>query len=261
MKVIGNNQMKLIFQLARNDIKSKYANSILGIVWAFIMPLVTILVFWYVFQMGFKNLPVGDAPYIFWFSVAYIPWIFFSDVLVSGCNCLVEYSYLVKKIKFDVRIIPLVKLISSLLVHAFFVLFIFLMLLCFHYPISIYNIQALYYTLAVCCFSLGITYLLSAVTVFFKDTVSIVNVVIQIGFWITPIMWNEETLADAGVRRVLGFNPLHYIVAGYRDSFLNHRWFWESPGDGLYFWILTIVLFLIGWRVFHKMSPFFADEV
>ena len=65
--------MNTILQLAKNDIRSRYSNSLLGIVWAFVMPLVTILVFWYVFQRGFKNLPVGDAPYILWFSAAYIP--------------------------------------------------------------------------------------------------------------------------------------------------------------------------------------------
>ena len=67
------------------------------------MPLITILVFWYVFQLGFKNLPVGDAPYILWFSVAYISWIFFTDELISGSNSLVEYSFLVKKIHIHYR--------------------------------------------------------------------------------------------------------------------------------------------------------------
>lgn len=251
----------MIFQLAKNDIKSKYSNSLLGVAWAIIMPLVTILVFWYVFQMGFKNLPVGDAPYILWFSVAYIPWVFFCDVLVSGSGCLVEYSYLVKKIKFDIKCIPIVKLLSSLFVHIFFIFFIFIMLLFYHYPFGIYNFQVLYYTISVCCLGLAASYLLSAVTVFFKDTGSIVNLIIQIGFWITPIMWNEETMVDESVRKLLGLNPVHYIIEGYRNSFLNQRWFWENPSEGLYFWILTIILFLVGWTVFRKLSPFFADEV
>ena len=113
--------IELIFQLARNDIKSKYASSLLGVVWAFIMPFITILVFWYVFQMGFRNNPVDNAPYILWFAAAYIPWIYFTDILVSGCNCLVEYSFLVKKIKFDIWVLPVVKLLSALWVHLFFI--------------------------------------------------------------------------------------------------------------------------------------------
>ena len=95
--------------LARNDIKARYSNSIFGILWAFATPTATILVFWFVFQMGFRNPPVADVPYILWFVTAYIPWIFFTDALTSGCNCLVEYSYLVKKIRFRVEILPLVR--------------------------------------------------------------------------------------------------------------------------------------------------------
>ena len=118
-------QLHTLIQLSRNDIKAKYANSLLGIVWAFAMPLVTILVFWYVFHLGFKNLPVGNAPYILWFSAAYVPWIFFVDLTTFGCNSLVEYSFLVKKIKFNIQYIPIVKTLSALFVHVFFVIFLF----------------------------------------------------------------------------------------------------------------------------------------
>lgn len=255
------NRFTALLQLARNDIKSKYSNSLLGIIWAFVMPLITILVFWYVFQMGFKNPPVEDAPYILWFSAAYVPWIFFVDITTAGCNSLVEYSFLVKKIKFNVQLIPLMKLISSLFVHSFFVLFLFLMYMIYGYHLSIYNIQVIYYSLAAAVFGLGLVWLLSAVNVFFKDMNSLFNVIIQIGFWVTPILWNEETMVDEGVRRVLSLNPMHYVVNGYRNSLLFEKWFWESPGEALGFWALTAVIWTLGRLVFKKLSPFFADEV
>lgn len=261
MEETKNKKAILLFELAKNDIKSKYANSFLGIIWAFIIPLITIFVFWYVFQMGFKNLPVGDAPYILWFAAAYVPWIFFTDVLTSGSNCLVEYSYLVKKIKFDISIIPAIKLISAVFVHVFFIGFVFIMMLYYKLPLSVYNIQALYYTIALSAFSLGLIYLLSAFTVFFKDMSSIVNVVVQIGFWVTPIMWNEATMLNEGVRRVIKINPIHYIVTGYRETFIDHVWFWEHKTESIYFWGITAVIFVLGVLVFKKLSPFFADEV
>lgn len=261
---MGDKKIKnfiLLFELAKNDIKSKYANSFLGIIWAFVMPLITIFVFWYVFQMGFKNAPVSEAPFILWFSVAYVPWIFFTDFLTSGCNCFVEYSYLVKKIKFQIGIIPAVKLVSALFVHLFFIVFIFGMMLYYKYPLSIYNIQALYYTFALAAFSLGLVYLVSSFTVFFKDMTSIVNVVVQIGFWVTPIMWNEANMSDAGVRKILAVNPIHYIVTGYRDSFIDKVWFFEHKGQTIYFWVLTAIIFAAGIVAYKKLGPFFADEV
>lgn len=255
------NDLKKIFQLAKNDIKSRYSNSILGVVWAYVMPLVTILVFWYVFQLGFRNMPVGDAPYILWFSVAYIPWIFFTDIITSGSNSLLEYSFLVKKIKFNVKTIPIIKLISAVFVHAFFIVFLLVMFLLYHYQLSLYNIQILYYTFATGAFSLGLIWLISAVTVFFKDMLSIVNVCIQIGFWVTPILWNEDTMVNETVRRALTMNPMHYIITGYRESLLFKKWFWEKPVETLCFWGITIFLLFTGNLVFQKLSPFFADEV
>lgn len=251
----------MIFQLAKNDLKSRYSNSLLGITWAFAMPLITILVFWYVFQLGFKNLPIGNAPYILWFSVAYVPWIYFVDITTMGCNSLVEYSFLVKKIKFNIQYIPVIKVLSALFVHIFFIGFLIIMFLVYGYHFSLYNIQIIYYTFAASILGLGITWLISALNVFFKDMNSLYNVIIQIGFWVTPILWNEDTMVDETVKSVLSVNPMHYIVNGYRDSLLFDRWFWEKPAETLVFWITTVIIWIIGRLVFRKLSPFFADEV
>lgn len=254
-------ELQTVFQLARNDIRSRYSNSILGIIWAFVMPLITILVFWYVFQMGFKNLPVGNAPYILWFSVAYIPWIFFTDIVTAGSNSLIEYSFLVKKMKFKISAIPVIKLLSALFVHVFFIAVIFVMYFIYGYRFNAYSWQVLYYTLAVAVYGLGLVWLLSSLAVFFKDTISIVNVCVQIGFWITPILWNEESMVEESVSRVLALNPMHYIINGYRDSLIFKKWFWENLPETIYFWGVTFLIFVLGRIVFRKLSPFFADEV
>lgn len=251
----------MLWQLVRNDLRSRYSGSLLGILWAFAMPMTTILVFWFVFQMGFRNPPVNDIPYILWFVSAYIPWIFFTDILSSGCGCLVEYSYLVKKIRFNVKILPVVKLLSSAVIHLFFIVFLCLMRMIYRIPFLPSMIQMLYYSLAAGILGLGITYLLSALTVFFKDIGSIVNILIQIGFWVTPIMWNDATMTNPAIRQILSFNPMYYIITGYRDCFLDGGWFWDKPSDALYFWSLTLGTLVLGSFIFKKLHPFFADEV
>lgn len=258
---LDKGEAKMVLQLAKNDLKSKYSNFFLGIAWAFVMPLITILVFWVVFEAGFRNPPINDVPFILWFAVAYIPWICFQEILISGTNCLMEYSYLVKKIKFNIKIIPLIKLSSALLIHAFFIIFLLVCCAIYQVEFTAYMLQAAYYSFAMSVFSLGLVYLLSAFTIFFKDMSSIVNVIIQIGFWITPILWNEETMENELIKNILGINPMHYIVSGYRDSFINHCWFWERGAETVYFWIVTVIVCIAGIRVFYKLSPFFADEV
>ncbi len=254
---IGANRGVLI-GLAKNDFKAKFASSLLGALWAFIQPLVTMLVFWFVFQVGFKNPPQNNVPFIVWFAPAYLAWTFFSEALVGGTNCLLEYSYLVKKVNFRVSMIPLVKIISSAFVHIAFILFIFFLNIANGVSITIHSIQVVYYFACTCILLVGICWLLSALAPFLKDTVSIVGVFIQIGFWVTPIFWDPSTMSP-WVQAVLKLNPMFYICRGYRDCFVDHVWFWERGFTNVAFWCEAMILLVIGAYVFQKMRPHFAD--
>ena len=78
--------------------------------------------------------------------------------------------------------------------------------------------------------------------------------------WMTPIMWNIDGMElNPILITILKLNPMYYIVAGYRDSLINKAGFWEQPGMTIYYWILTIVLFIIGTKIFKKLKPHFAD--
>ena len=135
---------KLVLSLAKNDFKTKYAGSYLGIVWAFIQPIVTILVYWFVFSVGLKAGTVSDYPFVLYLVSGIVPWFFFQDALNGGTNALIEYNYLVKKVVFKISILPIVKIISALFVHVFFVAFARIytkplytadhLLLCLHLP-------------------------------------------------------------------------------------------------------------------------------
>ena len=249
---------KILWGLAKNDLKSKFAYSLLGTVWAFVQPLITLLVMWYVFQVGFKNAPVNDVPFIVWFAPAYLVWSFFSETLTSGTNCLMEYSYLVKKVNFRVSMIPMVKIISSAFVHVGFILFIVVMLILCKVPLSIYNIQVIYYFGATCFFLLGLCWMLAALAPFVKDVVNIVGVLIQIGFWATPIFWSPEGMSQK-VQMILKLNTMFYICRGYRDCFIDHIWFWQRGYTNLFFWGVSILCFVVGAYLFKKLRPQFAD--
>ena len=120
--------------------------------------------------------------------------------------------------------------------------------------------QMLYYTFAMMILLLGLIYATSAIVVFFKDLGQIINIILQIGIWMTPIMWNIDGMElNPILITILKLNPMYYIVAGYRDSLINKAGFWEQPGMTIYYWILTIVLFIIGTKIFKKLKPHFAD--
>lgn len=91
--------------------------------------------------------------------------------------------------------------------------------------------------------------------------VSIVNICVQIGFWITPILWDANNLVEDTVKRIVRLNPMYYVVEGYRECFLYDRWFWEDISYTLYFWGITIFILIFSRIIYKRLSPFFADEV
>ena len=111
------NAVAFVWQFALDDFKRKYAGSALGSLWAFLQPIVTIVLYWFVFQLGFKSRPVKAFPFILWLIAGLVPWFFISEAIMNSTASLLDYSYLVKKVVFDINILPLAKILSTLLVQ------------------------------------------------------------------------------------------------------------------------------------------------
>lgn len=256
---------KLITRLSVNDFKTKFAGSYLGIIWAFVQPVITILVYWFVFEKGMGARAVNDVsgiqvPYVLWLIAGMLPWFFFSDALSGGTRALLDYSYLVKKVVFQIDILPFVKVISAVFVHLFFLAFAVLLYTAYGYYPDFYTLQVLYYSFCMLVLVLGLTYFTCAVVVFFRDLNQVINIVLQVGVWVTPIMWNMDTMDISPVlKEIIKLNPLYYIVQGYRDAFIGKVTFWENPGLTMYFWVFTILVWLFGTYVFKKLRMHFAD--
>lgn len=248
----------LVWKLAKNDFKTRYAGSYLGIFWAFVQPIVTVLVYWFVFAVGFRPTEPENPPFILYLLAGIVPWFFFSDALNSGTNALIEYSYLVKKVVFKISVLPIIKLISALFVHGFFVLFTVVLFSCYGYTPDLYTLQIFYYTLCMFLLVLGMVYATSAVVIFFRDLSQIINIVLQVGIWLTPIMWKLPTISEK-LQWIFKLNPLYYVVNGYRDAFYQKQWFFEHPLNTLYFFGFTIAMYLIGSNIFGRLKVHFAD--
>lgn len=254
--IFFNRQM--LFELSKNDFKSRFSNSYFGSFWAFVQPLVSILVYWFVFEVGFKSPPIGNVPFIVWFAPAYISWIAFAETVIHTSTCLAEYSYLVKKVNFKISILPIIKIMSGMFMHSFFIVFLFVINIIYGNPVDIIWFQCIYYAFAMNVLILGLGMLLSSITIFFRDITYILQVVLQIGFWLTPIFYNADNIPSS-ILNVLQLNPMYYIINGYRDSFIYGIAFYEHITMTLYYWIFALILLLIGTYVFHKIRPHFAD--
>ncbi len=248
----------LIVSLAWNDFRTKYAGSVFGMLWAFAYPIVTVLMYWFVFQVALGSGPVNGHPFALWLVAGLVPWMFFQDAMNFGTDALRSYSYLVKKISFNISILPAVRVISAFFVHAAFLLISLILFTGMGMFPGVHILQVLYYSFCTILLSLGMVFLCSAVAVFFKDITQLIMIILQVGTWATPTLWQLARI-PAQYPWIFRLNPMNYIVQGYRSALLDHRWFWEEPMYTLYFWVFTIVMYVIGVSVFQRLKPHFAD--
>ncbi len=250
---------KVLWELAKNDCKARFSSSMLGIVWTILQPLINMLVIWLVFQVGFKTSNLsGDIPFIIWYMPAFLIWNYFQEAASQSAGSLLEYSYLVKKVNFNVDIIPAIKILSNGFIHLFFILFIVFINLCYEKLPTVYYFQVIYYFFCAAAFSMALGWLCSSIAPYATDIMNVISIIIQVGFWITPIFWDPSSLKDTA-QVLLRINPMYYVCMGYRDCFVYETWFFEHPIQTAYFWVVTILIWIFGVRLYRKSKVHFDD--
>jgi len=249
---------ELLLTLSKNDFKEQFLGSYLGVFWAILRPTLFMLIVWFIFSVGFKGHTESDTPFVLYLMCGYIPWFFFSDAISGGMNSIVGNKFLVKKVNFRVSILPIVKVLSVLYLHFILIGILIIAFLLYGYTPSIYWLQLPFYTFMMFLLVLGITWIVASLRVFTKDISQIIGVILQLGFWVTPIFWSIERVPEKYLT-FLKLNPMVFIVDGYRNSFINHIWFWENTKYTPYFVITTIIVLVLGAVIFRKLRPHFGD--
>ena len=205
---------KMIFNLAKNDFKTKYAGSYLGIIWAFVQPVVTILLYWFVFQVGFRSRPLGDYPFVLWLTAGLVPWFFFSDAWNGATNSMLEYSFLVKKVVFNIGILPVIKIFSAFFVNMFFTIFMVIVFAINGYMPTLHTLQLIYCLICIIALCWALSYFTSSIIVFIRDLGHLLGIVLQVLMWMTPIMWDVGIVRQSypWLEKLLKLNPVYYIV-------------------------------------------------
>ena len=253
----------LIWELSKADFKKKFVGSYFGILWMFVQPIVTVVIYYIVFGVLRGDIAAEmteQYPYLLWMLAGIVPWFFFQDALNGGTHSLNEYHYLVKKVVFPINLLPAIKIFSAVFIHLIFALILLVVYLIMGQTPSVFWIQIPYYSVGIGLLCLGLSYITSSVMVFFKDMAQIVNIILQFGIWVTPIMWNFEMAGKWA--SVLRINPMFYVAEGMRGALLYEQWFWQQPGGvaySLYFWAFTLGVLLLGAGMFRKLRPHFAD--
>lgn len=251
----------LILRLSMFQEKGKYNMHYLGVLWKIINPFTMIAIYWFVFGFGIRGgSSVEDTPFFLWLITGLVPWLFISPTVSTGSNSVYSNISLVSKMKFPVSVLPTIKLVENSISFFFMMLITILILLLNGYFSGIYLVQLPYYLLCLYVLLYGLTLLLSTLTTIVRDIQPLVQSVLRVMLYLLPILWDVHSLPKLIVN-VLELNPFFYIINGFRDSLLGGNWFFDDPAYTFYFWLITLLILLMGSKVHLKLRHKFVDYI
>lgn len=246
---------ELLKSNVKKEIRGKYKGSFLGVLWSFVNPLLTVLVYAIVFPYIMR---VKTENYLIFLIIGIIPWTFFTTVINQGMITVRMNEGIIKKVYFPREILPISVALSGLV--NFFISCIIILIFCIFGGVGITWHIVLLPIIALIQFilSLGLILGLSAINIYIKDTEYIVQFFINMLFYATPILY-QSTLFPEKIRWILYLNPMTQIIDAYRNIFLYHQL--SNIMGILYATIVSIIIFAIGLLIFRKLEKGFAEQV
>ena len=246
----------MIYSLVRRELRGRYKGSVLGFLWTYINPLCQVIVYSAVFSVIFK---VEIEKFYLYLIIGMMPWTFFSTSVQGGSTCIRAQSDMVKKIYFPREVIPIAYVTSAFvnMLLSFIIVFLAVLLSGFGF-----KLQALIYLPLIMVmeylFALGIAFIVSSITVYFRDLEQIVGVIMMAWIYITPIMYNMEYIPEQ-YRQLIVLNPMTPIVEVYHQI-LYYRMV-PTTNYLLLAGGASLVVFVVGFLVFAKLDKNFAEEM
>jgi lipopolysaccharide transport system permease protein len=256
----------LIQNLVSRELKARYRGTVLGFLWSFFNPLLLMTVYTVVF--GFilkpKDLSIGDTPWLYalYMFCGVLPWTWFTSSSLESANVLMINGNLIKKILFPAEILPVVTVTSNL-VHFLFglpILLIFIPIMGKSFTLWILFLPVVILVQYVFC--LGLSLLISSLTVHFRDIKDILANLLTFWFFSTPIIYSLDLPAikkSHFLSVLLNLNPMTHIIRGYQSClFYGELIHWKKLGVTL---LAGLLLFVIGYTVFDRLRDSFSEEV
>lgn len=250
------NYRELLRSNIKKEIRGKYKGSFLGILWSFVNPLLQALVYAIVFPFILRD---TQDNYVVYLIIGILPWTWFTTSISQGTYTILGNAGIIKKVYFPREILPISVVTSGLINFLISCLIIFVFLIFSGIGFSGYLVYLPLVILIQYIVSLGIVFITSAIDVYVRDAEYIINFIVTMLFYATPILYSPEVFAGSKISFILQLNPMATIINGYRDILFNQ----VMPDLKMLFMVLLIGLFvlLIGVKIFRKLERGFAEEV
>ncbi|MCI0625954.1 MAG: ABC transporter permease [Acidobacteria bacterium] len=249
----------LIKSMVARDLRSRYVGSAMGLFWSVIHPLVLLASYTFVFSVILEQRlgdESGTASFAIHLFCGILPWLVFQETLSRSSTVLIENSNLITKTLFPSEILPVSILIANLVNHLIGLGIFLVVAVAYLQKLSWLLLLVPVYLLGLSLFALGLSWFVSSVQVFLRDTAQVLTVVLTFWFWLTPIFFDEQRLPQ-GLRLLMQLNPLAAVVTAYRKCLLR----FETPSLEalLFLYLLAFSAFLAGGLFFRYTKRSFAD--
>jgi lipopolysaccharide transport system permease protein len=256
----------LLGMLAWRDIRVRYKQSLLGVTWAFLMPLIQTAVLYAIFSYGPVSInkeQIKGMPYLLFVLSGVVPWTFFSGTIAGSIESLTRNSRLVTKIYFPREVFPLASVAGSLVDFGIATLVVIPFYLYYAFrgevnPSAMLLLYPVVLTIQVMLVA-GMALILSMGNLFFRDVKYIMQFVLQLWFFATNVVYPIRFANHAELRWIASANPMIAILDAYRDILMGVPI--ENVGGLLMAAALSVLVFFLGWMVFHKAEFKFAEYV
>ena len=247
---------ELLGFLIWRDIKIRYRQTLLGGLWAVLQPLVAMLIFTFVFNR-LAGVHSDGPPYPLFAFAGLAPWTFFSNSVSTSSNSLVANQQLVSKIYFPRVFIPLGSIAALLVDLCFSLVLLFGLMIKYHWSLTYHALLLPIFIAAAFLSASGIGLALSAFNVSFRDVKYTVPFLIQMGLFVTPVIYPLHYI-PARLQPLVGLNPMAGVVLGFRSALLGSPADWGLIRLSL---LMSVVLFVGGLLIFRRMESRFADII
>ncbi len=247
---------EMINAFIRRDLRGRYKGSVLGFLWTFINPLLQLCVYSLVFSLILR---VQQEKYYLFLFVALIPWIFFSSSVLGGSSCIIAYKDMVKKIYFPREVLPIATVTTNFVNMLFCFIVIFGVIIFSRTPINPLALLCLIPVFLVeYILALGMAFLVSAVTVYFRDMEHILGIVLMAWQYLTPVLYDYEMVPEQ-FRSIFNLNPMTPVIGAYRDILYYSKV--PDLTTLVSALLMGIAVLVIGWIAFVKLKRRFAEEL
>lgn len=256
-------QFDLLRTLVRRDLEIRYKGSVLGNLWPLLNQLSQLLVYTYVFsvvlnvKLSLKGLPPNDFTFGLWIFAGLLPWLAFTGGLLPATNSVINQPNLVKKVVFPLGLLPLVPIFSALIESSFGLMALIVLVAAVTHTIhpTLGLLPLIWLTQLLLTAGLG--YLAAGLTVFLRDIPQTIAVVLNLWFYLTPIIYPASAIPEQWRVWVFWLNPMTAIAEIYRDLILVGQV--KHWGEWGFASIISLVIFYGGLWVYRKLRPAFAD--